>query len=88
MCFSGEAITSWLTGIREQGILLAANTYQPDDLVWHLAPHLGQAPQNIAGLHLFSFNQVESTQNWRMGFLDDLKQQNRNIDGRPGIESK
>ncbi len=123
MCFSGEAITSWLTGIREQGIhlpvwiglpgaiernklidyslrvgvgdsarfakrrpklvrkLLAANTYQPDDLVWHLAPHLGQAPQNIAGLHLFSFNQVESTQNWRMGFLDDLTQQNRNTDG-------
>lgn len=55
--------------------LLRANTYQPDDLVLQLAPYMGDAGYNIAGLHLFSFNQVEATQSWRTGFLDELGQQ-------------
>ncbi|MEE8528003.1 MAG: methylenetetrahydrofolate reductase [Gammaproteobacteria bacterium] len=55
--------------------LMRANTYQPDDLVLHLGPHLGHARYNIAGMHLFSFNQVEATQSWRAEFVNDLRQQ-------------
>jgi methylenetetrahydrofolate reductase (NADPH) len=55
--------------------LLQANAYQPDDLVLDLAPYLDDAGYNIAGLHLFSFNQVEATQSWRTGILDELRQQ-------------
>ena len=55
--------------------LLRANAYQPDDLVLELAPHVDEARYDIAGLHLFSFNQVEATQSWRTGFLDELRQQ-------------
>ncbi len=55
--------------------LLRANAYQPDDLVLELAPYMDDARYNIAGLHLFSFNQVEATQSWRTGFLDELGQQ-------------
>ncbi len=55
--------------------LLRANAYQPDDLVLTLAPHVDEARYDIAGLHLFSFNQVEATQSWRTGFLDELRQQ-------------
>ena len=55
--------------------LLRANAYQPDELVLDLAPYLDDARYNIAGLHLFSFNQVEATQSWRTGILAELRQQ-------------
>lgn len=54
--------------------LLQDNAYQPDDLVLELAPHMDDERHNIAGLHLFSFNQVEATQRWRTGFLEELRQ--------------
>lgn len=54
---------------------MRSNRYQPDDLVLNLASHLGQVRDHIAGLHLFIFNQVEATQSWRAGFLNDFRQQ-------------
>lgn len=50
--------------------LMAAKTYQPDDLVLHLASYLGNYRFNIAGLHFYTFNQVEATDDWRNSFLD------------------
>jgi len=49
--------------------LLAAKTYQPDDLVLHLASYFDSARFNIAGLHLYTFNQVEATIGWRESFM-------------------
>ena len=39
--------------------------YQPDDLLEGLRPHLGNQELLISGFHLFSFNDVERTENWR-----------------------
>ena len=47
------------------GKLMAAKTYQPNDLVLHLASYVESARLNITGLHLYTFNQVEATNDWR-----------------------
>lgn len=39
--------------------------YRPDDLVAGLLPHLGDPDLNVPGFHLFSFNDIERTENWR-----------------------
>jgi len=52
--------------------LMAAKTYQPDELVLHLAGYLENAQANMAGLHLYTFNQVEETIAWRAAFLAAL----------------
>ncbi len=39
--------------------------YNPDTLVEELAPYIGDRDHNIAGFHVYTFNQVESTEKWR-----------------------
>ena len=48
--------------------LMAAKIYQPDDLVYHLADYVGVARFNIVGFHLYTFNQLETTNRWRESF--------------------
>ena len=49
--------------------LMAAKAYQPDELVVHLAGYVDDQRFNIAGLHLYTFNQVSATSDWRESFL-------------------
>ena len=51
------------------GMLLKSGGYSPDDLVRRLAPYAGDERYNVAGLHLYTFNQVESTEQWRQRML-------------------
>jgi methylenetetrahydrofolate reductase (NADPH) len=43
--------------------------YNPDRLVKELAPYVGDQDYNIAGFHVYTFNQVESTEEWRHQML-------------------
>ena len=52
------------------GTLLKSGRYSPDDLVERLAPYAGDEHYDIAGLHLYTFNQVESTELWRQRMLN------------------
>jgi len=51
------------------GMLLKPGGYSPDELVERLAPYAGNEHYDIAGLHLYTFNQVESTVRWRQQML-------------------
>lgn len=114
MCFSPEAVSTWVDRVRRQGIdlgvyigipgvaelrkLLALSLrigvgpstrflehskgvvgrlarpggYTPDDLIIGLAPLLADPAAKIAGLHIYSFNQVETTEQWRQEMLERL----------------
>jgi len=52
--------------------LLLANEYRPDDFLMDLAPYLADPECNIAGHHIYCFNQVEKTEQWRHSFLEGL----------------
>jgi methylenetetrahydrofolate reductase (NADPH) len=49
--------------------LLKPGRYAPDRLVAGLAPYLDDPRYNIGGLHINTFNQVESTETWRQQVL-------------------
>ncbi len=51
------------------GMLLKPGDFSPDTLVERLAPYAGDEHYNIAGLHLYTFNQVEGTERWRQRML-------------------
>lgn len=51
------------------GVLLKPGGYSPDGLVERLAPYAGDKHYGVAGLHLYTFNQVESTEEWRQRML-------------------
>jgi methylenetetrahydrofolate reductase (NADPH) len=55
------------------GMLLKPGGYSPDGLVERLAPYAGDHHYDIVGLHLYTFNQVESTEQWRQGMLGQKK---------------
>jgi methylenetetrahydrofolate reductase (NADPH) len=51
------------------GMLLKPGGYSPDELVERLVPYVGDRHYDIVGLHLYTFNQVESTEQWRQRML-------------------
>jgi methylenetetrahydrofolate reductase (NADPH) len=55
------------------GMLLKPGGYSPDELVERLAPYAGDEHYDIVGLHLYTFNQVESTAQWRQRVLGSQK---------------
>lgn len=55
------------------GMLLKPGGYSPDELVERLAPYAGDRHYDIVGLHLYTFNQVESTAQWRQRMLGSKK---------------
>ena len=52
--------------------MISAKPYQPDDLLAGLYPYLDDGELDIPGLHLFSFNNVERTERWRVETLEKL----------------
>lgn len=46
--------------------------FRPDTIINGLAPHLGKPDNAIAGFHLFTFNDLESTETWRQRVLRGL----------------
>ena len=48
------------------GKLISARPYQPDDLLAGIEPYLSDPEINIPGFHLFSFNDIERTERWRV----------------------
>ena len=45
--------------------MLQLKPYQPDELLEGLAPYMADKELDIPGFHLFSFNDIERTENWR-----------------------
>lgn len=114
MCFTPDAISSWVRGLRDKGIglgvyiglpgvaelkklislsvrigvgassrflshnkslagrLVRPGGYSPDDLVIGLAPLLAESGANVVGFHVYTFNQVETTEQWRHEMLEAL----------------
>lgn len=53
--------------------LMKASVYRPDELVRDIARYQALPETNVAGYHLFCFNQVESTENWRNEMIRELQ---------------
>jgi methylenetetrahydrofolate reductase (NADH) len=53
--------------------LLKTKSYRPDELLIGLAPYVADPAYNIAGHHIYCFNQVERTERWRHEFVDALE---------------
>ncbi len=60
---------SWL------GRLTLPRSYRPESLLEQLAPHLARTENGIAGLHFFTFNEVEQIVQWQRRELDRLRSQ-------------
>jgi methylenetetrahydrofolate reductase (NADPH) len=67
----GES-TRFLT--HQHGLLsrLLTRRFSPDRLVRELAPTAADPEANVAGIHLYTFNEVERTERWRRKTLDRL----------------
>jgi methylenetetrahydrofolate reductase (NADH) len=48
---------------------LVTHTFSPDPLLRALAPLLADPAANVAGLHVFTFNELERTERWRQRTL-------------------
>ena len=55
------------------GRLVRPRPYRPERLLEGLEPDLARADNEIAGLHLYTFNEVLETENWRRQELERLR---------------
>ena len=53
--------------------LMKSSMYKPDQLVMDIARYQALPDTNLAGYHLFCFNQVENTENWRNEAIESLR---------------
>lgn len=71
-------------GVRDSRRFLAGNTslvgrllrpggYRPDGLLEGLAPLIADPVAEVRAIHLYTFNQVETTEAWRRRFLESLE---------------
>ena len=114
MCFVPDAISKWVTEVRDEGLglgvyigipgvaeltklitlsmrigvgqsarflsknkglagkLVRPGGYSPDDLIIGLAPLLADPAANVRGFHVYTFNRVETTEQWRGDMLEAL----------------
>ncbi len=70
----GESLRFLSKSGRIAGHLLKSKTYRPDSFLLELSPYLTDPYYNIVSYHIFSFNQVETTEEWRNGFLTALRE--------------
>lgn len=54
-------------------LLLAPGGYRPDGLLDALAPLVADPAAAVTGLHIFTFNQLRSTETWRAQYLATLR---------------
>ena len=54
------------------GRLVRPGGYSPDDLILGLAPTLADPTANVLGFHVYTFNRVETTEQWRHDMLEAL----------------
>lgn len=54
------------------GRLVRPGGYSPDDLVLGLAPTLADPAANVLGFHVYTFNRIETTEQWRLDMLEAL----------------
>src|SRR6266540_313417 len=71
-------------GVRDTGRFLLKNVgfvgrllrsggfYRPDGLLDDLAPLFGDPVADVRWVHLYTFNQVETTETWRRRYLESL----------------
>jgi len=52
--------------------LLRRGGYRPDDLLGGLTPHTACGDRRVAGLHVYTFNDLAATEHWRRELLDML----------------
>jgi methylenetetrahydrofolate reductase (NADPH) len=64
--------------------LMRRSGYRPDEFVAHVAPFIGNADYGIAGFHVYTFNQVESTERWRRGLVESYARADRPLATREG----
>jgi methylenetetrahydrofolate reductase (NADPH) len=55
------------------GRLIRPRPYRPERLLERLEPDLAREDNEIAGLHLYTFNEVLETENWRRRELERLR---------------
>jgi methylenetetrahydrofolate reductase (NADPH) len=51
---------------------LLAPSYSPTDLLADLSPLLADPGAGVGGVHLYTFNQVPATEQWRQKLLGEL----------------
>jgi len=55
------------------GRMIAPGGYSPDELLLAMAPCFDTHPYHIEGVHFYTFNQIESTEEWRGEILARLR---------------
>jgi len=59
--------------------LMRRSGYTPDAFVSHVEPFIGNADYGIAGFHVFTFNQVGTTERWRRGLVEAYRRAGRSL---------
>jgi methylenetetrahydrofolate reductase (NADPH) len=70
----GQSARFLKSNLKLVGKMVTPGRYRPDELLIDLAPSMDDADIGIAGVHIYTFNQLETTEEWRMGMITSLEE--------------
>ena len=69
----GQSTRFLKSNLKLVGKMARPHGYSPDDLVLDLSPIMADAANRITALHLYTFNQLDTTEKWRLRMINELE---------------
>ncbi len=68
----GQSVRFLTSHLKLVGKMVAPGGYSPDEFLFALAASMDDAEIGISGVHIYTFNQLETTESWRAGMIRKL----------------
>ena len=70
----GQSARFLKSNLKLVGKMVTPGGYSPEELLFDLAPLMVDEEIGISGVHIYSFNQLETTEEWRTGMIKKLEE--------------
>lgn len=74
----GQSARFLKSNLKLIGRMVAPGGYSPDELLFNLAPSMADGDTGISGVHIYTFNQLKTTEEWRVRMIEALETTHRN----------
>ncbi len=68
----GQSARFLKSNLKLVGKMVTPGGYSPDELLFDLAPSMVDRKTGLCGVHIYTFNQLDTTEKWRLRMIKDL----------------
>ena len=71
----GQSARFLKSNLKLVGKMVTPGGYSPEELLFDLAPLMVDEEIGISGVHIYTFNQLDTTEKWRLRMVKELEEE-------------